>query len=129
MKRDMDLARALLLEIEARPEYNGQGLYQLDPDDIVIEGHPYEEVAYTMRLLIEAGFVLGDISSFNAPTFIRLTWNGHEFLERVRDPEVWRKAKEEAKHVGSFGFDVLGALARGFIKTKIEEHTGVKLDL
>jgi hypothetical protein len=31
------------------------------------------------------------------------------------------------KATGSFTFDLLKELAKGFIKTKIEEHTGVKL--
>jgi hypothetical protein len=24
----------------------------------------------------------------------RLTWDGHEFLDAIRDPEVWRRTKE-----------------------------------
>ena len=48
-------------------------------------------------------------------------------MDAVRDPEIWRKTKQGADAVGSFSFELVKQLASGFIKTKIEEHTGVKL--
>jgi hypothetical protein len=33
----------------------------------------------------------------------RLTWNGHEFLDAVRDDEVWRRTKEGARKAGNAG--------------------------
>jgi Hypothetical protein (DUF2513) len=59
--------------------------------------------------------------------FRRLTWEGHDFLDAIRDPEIWCKTKSGAEEVGSFTFDLLKELAVGLIKTKIEQHTGVKL--
>lgn len=59
----------------------------------------------------------------------RLTWQGHDFLDKVRDPEIWHATKEGAKKAGGFSLELLGALAKGFLKKKIEAHTGVDLDL
>ena len=59
--------------------------------------------------------------------FRRLSWQGHDFLDSIRDPEVWNKTKKGAAAAGGFTFDLLKDLAKGFIKTKIEEHTGIKI--
>jgi hypothetical protein len=58
----------------------------------------------------------------------RLTWSGHEFLDNVRDPEIWRRTKEGADKVGGFSLEVLGASAKGFIKKQVSEKTGSELD-
>ena len=59
--------------------------------------------------------------------FRKLTWAGHDFVDAVRDPAIWKKTKHSADAIGSITFDLVKDLAKGFIKTKIEEHTGVKL--
>jgi Hypothetical protein (DUF2513) len=55
--------------------------------------------------------------------------DGHDFLDSIRDPEIWRKTKEGAEAAKGFSFDLLKALAKGLIKTQLEQRTGVKLDL
>jgi hypothetical protein len=58
---------------------------------------------------------------------IRLSHAGYDFLDTIRKEEIWEKTKKEAASAGGFTVDLLKDLAKGFIKTKIEEHTGVKL--
>ena len=58
-----------------------------------------------------------------------LTWDGHDFLDSVRDEEIWRRTKEGAKAAGGFTFDIIKDLAKGLIKTQIKKHTDVDLDL
>jgi hypothetical protein len=62
-------------------------------------------------------------------TFAGLTWAGHDFLDSVRDSEIWRATKEGAQKAGGFSLELLAALAKGLIKKKIEQHTGIQLDL
>jgi hypothetical protein len=57
----------------------------------------------------------------------KLTWSGHEFVDAVRDPVIWAKTRSGAKAAGGFTIDLLKDLAKGFLKTQIEERTGVKL--
>ena len=69
-----------------------------------------------MHLLHEAGLVDAiDKSSMSGINWIptRLTMAGHQYLETIRDPEVWRQTKESAEKIGSFSLDVLSALAKG----------------
>ncbi len=92
MKRDMDLARKLLLVIEEAP-YKGKSGYSL-----VADGDTSEEVDYHIMLLNEAGLIQAKgITSLNGKTkwsIERLTWQGHEFLDAARDQDRWNKAKK-----------------------------------
>lgn len=126
LKRDMDLIRDLLLQIE---EFE-QGL----GDDVEIEAgdHEPQVVAEHLRLLLEARLMEGDAVPDDQYAFdhilpTRLTWSGHDFLDTVRDPEIWKKTKEGALTAKGFTLDLLQDLAKGFIKKQIEERTGIAL--
>jgi DNA-binding transcriptional ArsR family regulator len=93
MRRNMDLARAILLELEQRP-FTGSW------HEIEIAGYTPEEISYHVRLLFEAGFIdatdsldgmMG--SSYSEWRAKTITWEGHEFLESSRDKTRWEKAK------------------------------------
>ena len=97
MKRDMDLIRDILLEIEKssdesnRIEIHSVGEYSSSE----INGH--------LKLLVDVGYVdANTISSFEGTTYLirGLTWDGHEFLNDVRSENVWSGVKEKLKRVG-----------------------------
>jgi hypothetical protein len=128
MKRDWDLLRELLLKIEAakQPSF----------EELMGSGNSNSELdsaAYQMRMLIDdAMYVRGvDANYMGGHNWLNLelTWQRHEFLDNVRDPEIWSKTKAGAKKAGNLSVDVLGALAKGFIKEKIKKHTGVEIEL
>jgi hypothetical protein len=88
MKRDVDLIRQLLIEVERQgPEC---------PFDALRSGAPQEtddRTRYHVRLLIDAGFVKEiDRTSAGFPC-VRLTNAGHEFLDLCRGEPRWREAK------------------------------------
>ncbi|MDX1071080.1 DUF2513 domain-containing protein [Sinorhizobium medicae] len=126
MKRDMDLVRDLLLQIEEFDQGYG-GDVEIEPGD-----HEPQVVAEHLRLLLEARLIEGDAVPDDEYAFdhilpTRLTWSGHDFLETVRDPEIWKKTKEGALSAKGFTLDLLQDLAKGFIKKQIEERTGIAL--
>ena len=91
MKRDMDLIRLILLKIES--EYRSTGLCNLQ-----IEGYEPEVVAFHCKILNERGL----ISSYKARyadgklyffSVGGLTWDGCDYLERIRDNSQWAKIK------------------------------------
>jgi hypothetical protein len=96
MKRDMDLARQILLQIEAAP-YDGKWV------DLSLPGHSDEEVTYHIMLLAEAELIEAiNLSSHSGISWKpkRLTWAGHEFLEASRDESRWEKAKSIIREKG-----------------------------
>lgn len=131
MKRDMDLVREILLRLEEMPMELGDALV-VTPADLakVISEYDITQINYHMELVHAAGFINDGGSSGPAFGFIfcGLSWNGHEFLDSIRDPAIWKATKEEATKVGGFSVDLLGALAKGLIKKQIEKHTGISLE-
>jgi hypothetical protein len=87
MKRDMDLIRAILLEVEKSTSPGGC--------QIKVPGHSPEELYYNAQLAQEAGLIeasfLDNSSAFHV---LRLTYAGHEFLDAARNDTLWVKAKE-----------------------------------
>ena len=126
MKRDMDLIRELLLKLESWPVERGD-MVPISPGAISTENHSPHEIEYHLTLLKEAGFV--DFpQEWQAGFFFRvITWEGHDFLDPVRDPKIWAKTKDGALAAGGFTVDLLKDLAKGFVKKQIEERTGVTL--
>jgi len=104
MKRDMDLARKILLDIEKSEE---PAKWRF----IRFEGHSNDEVAFHMRLLAQAGLI--EAKNFSSQSRIdwragQLTWDGHEFLDAARDESRWNRAKEAAtRKTGTLSFEVL----------------------
>jgi DNA-binding transcriptional ArsR family regulator len=92
MRRNMDLARAILLELEQRSFTAGW-------HEIEIGGYSPEEISYHLRLLYEAGFIdaTDSLTTMGSPhpewRAKTITWEGHEFLESSRDKTRWEKAK------------------------------------
>ena len=136
MKRDSDLFREILLQVEALP-----------PDDIEkspwhiidIAGRNIVEIRYHAQMLVEQGFL--NVDAYNAWTsgspymrgnFIKcrpdaLTASGHDFLDSVRDPSVWRDTKTIAARAGGFTISLLSEIAKAVIKAKISDHTGLRV--
>jgi DNA-binding transcriptional ArsR family regulator len=104
MNRDMDLVRNLLLEIEAseKPVLYIGDLLSADR----VDGANQPTIELHLKLLIEAGLIDANqkqgISTVGRWYVRRLTWDGHEFLDTIRDPEIWRKTKEGASAAGSW---------------------------
>jgi hypothetical protein len=92
MKRDMDLARKILLEIEKCEDPWG-------PSQIEIEGHADQIISYHIKILSQAGLIEAqDFSEMGPDGFSwragSLTWEGHEFIEAARDENRWAKTKK-----------------------------------
>jgi Hypothetical protein (DUF2513) len=132
MKRDMDTIRDLLLRIEAA-DYLPAGepvMVTLRFDAFVQPGEDPNKLAYHMRLLIDEGLVKP--TSIRGPEFfgiLGLTSRGHDFLDSVRDPAIWRKTRAAAAGVGGSTVEILSALAKGFIKQQAKKYTGLEIDL
>jgi hypothetical protein len=119
MKRDMDLIRKVLFEMEKWPLSGGGS-------DLEIQGYSGEEVTYHIMLLVEAGLIKAlDASSRSGPAFIpvRLTWQGHEFLDAARDDTRWNKAKDAMNKAGGFVFEVGKALLIELMKQQLLPKT------
>lgn len=119
MKRDMDLVRLILLRIEE--DYVSTALYNLK-----IDGYDKETIAYHCKILHEAGFV-SDYDSQYADNELQrfgvgsLTWEGNEFLDKIRDDSFWGKTKDAIKKKGlPLVLDTVKTVATAFVTAAAE---------
>ena len=119
MKRDMDLCRKILIEVEKRPTTT-------ESDLVVIEGYSTGEVGHNAWLLNQGGLLegidvtgAGDSVDLFAPRC--LTYQGHDFLEHARDDTRWKTAKDMLASIG-------GAATLQAMKTTLEAVTKAGLD-
>lgn len=124
MKLDKDLVREILLAIEAS---------DTPPDswiDLTIESHSEDEVSYHVMLLHDAGFIVGkDLSEDSAFDWRpqRLTYRGHEFLDTVRDREVWRLTKSGAEKAGGVSLALMLEIGKAYGKQVLKDRLGIEL--
>lgn len=106
----MELIREILMWMEDHDErlISLNGFKMIGGSTEVTFGH--------LRMLETAGFVENPKGHS-----VGITWEGHEFLEKIRDPEIWKKTKEGASKLNSWGVKLLGEMATGFIKAKAVE--------
>ena len=124
MKRDMDLIRSLLLEIEEKDGGTGASI------SITNSENSKEQITEHLFLLKGAELIEAvDASHLSGRGVIvrRLTWHGHDFLDSVRDEEVWKFTKNGAAAAGGFTVDLLKAIAKGYLKKKIKDQTGIDI--
>lgn len=92
MKRDMDVIRQLLLVVEA-----------LHPGEWEVDKHfKIDEISRSamreyVKLLNEANYTEINVSDYVSGGYsihsARLTWQGHDFLETIRNDTVWEETK------------------------------------
>jgi hypothetical protein len=121
MQRDMDLVRSILLSIGAAEK--PLVLKELLADDA--EQADYDRLVYHLSMLIDqAGFVKGiPVHSFGGKNWLdlSLTWQGNEFLDSIRDPEIWKKTKAGAAKIGSSTIDVMVSVAKAIIQERMQK--------
>ncbi len=115
MKLNYDTIRELLLQIEEKTDLENVLEYDRNNTD--------QDTFYTLIKLKEAGF----INSVEVNTWIgivhiqvkSLTWEGHEFLNTIRDPKVFKETKNQIGKLASVSLDILGKVATEIIKNKL----------
>jgi len=115
MKRDMDLARQILIDFERELKWPEGGC--IVPDD------PLR--SYHLHLLIQAGLLEGSeyqVLGGAPPRFLitGLTWQGHEFLAAAADQDRWSRFKKSAgTTLSSIPFPVITRLLTDGIELSV----------
>jgi hypothetical protein len=120
MKRDMDLIRAILMKVAdyEKSEY---------PGVIEVPEIPTEKMIYHVAMLNEAGLLRGqavyddedpELDAYYVNN--RITWQGQDFFNSVKDNEVWKLTKAGAEKAGSWTFDTIKTLATAILKQRLK---------
>ncbi|MGM1044773.1 MAG: DUF2513 domain-containing protein [Bacillota bacterium] len=108
MQRDMELIIEILKAIESKDH----------PFIMEIEGKNSKLVQYNVGLSVDHGLVKASskiIEGVSTYLISGLTWEGHEFLDSVKNDGVLTKAKSMAKEKGSKLFDLPYEIIKGLV--------------
>ena len=118
MKRDVEVFRKILMQVEARPNGQVDEIHPIDGiERSVLHGH--------VELLVETGYLKAtDQTSFrdefNRFLIERLTFEGHEFLHTIRHEGFIQELKSKAQDEGtSLPLTVLKELGTQFLRKKL----------
>lgn len=113
MKRDMELIRKILLDVEASEcLLTGSRGVQITIDSIA-----QAVVDYHVRLLADGGYILGLSSGRqDVPLVQGLTWKGHDFVDAMRPKGVWERIRTVAEKLGALTLDTALELAKDLMK-------------
>jgi hypothetical protein len=126
MKLNYDCVRSVLLTVEKSKTIDEElNLNPLTVETIFEQLPKYEdnEILYTIEKLKEAGYINAALQ-FAAGHFIdgavsSITYSGHEYLDNIREPEVWRKVKAMLKNAGAITLPLISQAAQMFIGSQL----------
>ncbi len=125
MKLNNECVRDLLLYIE---ENVGLNEY-LSIRKSKIKNYSHEELIYTSKKLHEAGYINAEIEDYldggHEIYIYSLTWNGHKFLDNVRDNKVWKTTKGIVSKFSSVSLGIIENVAAQVITNIITQQMGL----
>lgn len=126
MKLNYDCVRSVLLTVEKSKTIDEElNINPLAVETIFEQLPKYEdsEILYTIEKLKEAGYINAALH-FAAGHFIdgtvsSITYSGHEYLDNIREPEVWRKVKTMLKNAGAITLPLISQAAQLLIGSQL----------
>ena len=119
MRLDNDGIRDIMLYIEDHTDYEKS---RTDVDTLCNffeDKYDLNKIYYHLSKLNEAGLVPVTFGG-NRPIITRaLTWEGHQYLDNIREDHIWKAVKEKANTVGSVSLQVMIPLATAIIQQKL----------
>jgi hypothetical protein len=120
MKREVGLIRQILLDLEEKGAYTNW----MDIDN---QEYSPEQMDYHLTLLTEGGLIQVEASERGRLRSlpVRLTWEGHEFLDAARDDRRWDKLMESLQEVGGVPFGILKDILLEMARQEMEEQVSI----
>ena len=118
----MDLVRDLLVKIEGNQEMDYTRQFPISNPALDIPGYSYDQLAYHAKLLLDNGYAKGD---YRGPSISGLTWDGHEFLDSIKDTGIWEATKQKLAGLPSVTLKVFASTAEAIGAAIIKKHLGL----
>lgn len=116
MKLDHDLVRETMLYLEDNLTFDKE----IMSSNIVIQNYTSEEIQYTVNKLYEAGFIkCVPFKPYKFVAILEITWNGHCFLDNIRDKNIWIKTKEKLSKLASVSLPIISQVAATYIQIEL----------
>ncbi|MGG0645463.1 DUF2513 domain-containing protein [Bacillus mycoides] len=122
MKLNHDCVRDLLLELEEKLTINEHFLLPHFNSLNTVSKHGFDDTYYSFLKLLEANYLDGNYK-YASDELIHLSvssisWDGHQFLDTIRDNEIWSKTKKAVGSLSSASISIMSSLATSYLKQK-----------
>ncbi|MDT2845530.1 DUF2513 domain-containing protein [Enterococcus thailandicus] len=124
MELKPDLIRDILLYAESLQL--GENAFANDINESELRTkYTEDEIIYAISRLGEndGQLIYGNVQYASSKPYIWYigspTFTGHQYLENIRDPKIWKSVKQKASLVGSVSLPILSELAVSTIKAKL----------
>lgn len=122
MKLDQDVIRNLLLELESQ-EYNSSLNEKQLREFSDKKGVDWKQLIYTIQRLNEARYIESRVNYANNDVYLvnisNITYEGHQFLDNIRDKNVWEMTKKRLSSIASVSLPIINEVASAIIKDKL----------
>lgn len=132
-----DCTRAVLLKIEELKRHFVNDDNCIEQDDLRLDdlctalpGYQKEDIFYSLFNLEQAGYV--DISvrwgdgCVSSCAVNYMTYDGHEFLESIRDSTHWSLIKKGMQTIRNYSLSAISSLAEGITNAAISSYLSMK---
>ena len=123
MRLNHDCVRDILLELEEKLSFEEHFfMYQLQ--ELESFSKYGEEVSiYALLKLIKANYINGKPfyadNGLHNLSISSITWEGHQFLDNIRESVVWKAANNKVKGFSSVSIGILAGVAQEYLKKKL----------
>ncbi len=115
MKLIHDCVRDVLINVEENLELNRE----LNLKDLNLTKYEPKDIIYTCQKLVEANYIEMRKTIDGNFYITNMTYNGHLFLDDIRDSKVWSKTKTIASRFSSVSLNMIGNIATQVISNLI----------
>lgn len=119
MRLNHECVRDLLLYLEDNLDY----MDEIRINNLKIEPYSKDELLYTADRLIEAGYLNSrfgwNSQSSHIITVNSISYNGHQFLDTIRDDGIWKTTKNKFAKFSSISLPIIQELASSLIKSQL----------
>jgi len=129
LKLNYDCLRKILLSIEKNLEWDDSlNYYILNLNFFVQELKEFSkpEIAYALKMGIEANLIEGLVNDCDSCILdivcYGLTYEGHQFLDTVRENKIWEKTKKILSSIGGASLSVITSVATDCLTGFINHH-------
>lgn len=113
MKLKHELVREIMLYLEDNLTFDKE----IMSSQITIPEYTSEEIQYTVNKLYEAGFLKCiTFKPYKYKAILEITWNGHCFIDNIRDDNVWNHTKQKISKIASVSLPIINQIAASYIQ-------------
>lgn len=120
MKRDMEIVREILFILEEQENSNEEVKLSDNIDK--------EQAIYHLKIMEQAGLVNNNIKTPGDNEYwiySSLTWDGHDFLDTIKNNNIWNKTKESIKGKGLELGQVSFSIIKDYAKIELKHLLGI----